>query len=730
MKIAIWTYTKWAFGQVHRAIAKYSKHQVNLIDWGIRWRADTFKDYDLIHIPTLENYHTFIRGYPNLKHKACCSIRGKAELWNYDPFSWTRHTTSAEIIDTGILPGGVVSFINETPKIACINKELIDLIQCQTNASVASVQIGVDKDIFWKPISKDSNRLRVICPTARADVFKSEHCYNVKRWNLVLEIEKQLPNVDFVFYEKRLSIDDIANFYAQGDIILCLSHSEGNPLGPMEAAMGGVLPIVTPVGCMPEVFKNGHDAFILHALDDASVVEECVARIKELDTNRERLRQMRIEAQNTIVGTRSWEQVIGSWDSFFGAVDTPVVAEPSFPGFDVQKKFRFHLLGLSHLPTSRKYNACAFTQKNVKLAKMLVEAGHEVFLYGAKTTDGPQPVCTEFVPTHTVADIANDYGDGDSNFEIGYDWKSSEFRHDINASKKPSTIKYYENCISEINKRKRPDDFLLITQGRYQEPIDKGVNLKLTCEPGIGYRGSYCKYRAFESSYIQNFTYGSQHPFKSINGNYWDRVIPNYFDSEDVEFGEGLGGYYLYIGRMISRKGVTTAVKTCNHLGIKLLLVGQGGHVDDNHVFHGDDFNLQPGTWEYFGYADFESRKKLFANAIATFVPTIYLEPFAGTHIESMLSGTPVITTDFGVFPGTVINGVNGYRCHVLQDFVDAAIKCRSLDRSVVRATAQPYLCENVIKDYNKWFSELHNLYESMDDPKKLAWHRLGPNNE
>lgn len=391
---------------------------------------------------------------------------------------------------------------------------------------------------------------------------------------------------------------------------------------------------------------------------------------------------------------------------------------------------RFHLFGLAHLPTSKLYGGCAFTQKSVKLAKMLTEAGHEVFVYGCKSIVGPQPVCTEFVETHTVADIRADYGDGcgEGPFkeEIGYDWQDGQFRHDINTDRKPSTQKFAANAIVEICRRKRADDFLLVTQGFYQKDIADAVGLWLTVEPGIGYRGSWCQYRAFESAYIQNFTYGSEHPRQSINGSYWDRVIPNYFEEEDVLFGRGpRGGYYLYIGRMISRKGIQTAIRTCNEIGAKLILAGQGAKVLPDGTLKGEDFTEPPGSWEYIGYADWDSRKELFANAIATFVPTLYLEPFAGTHVESMLSGTPVITTDFGVFPETVQNGVNGFRCHMLKDFVHAAEMARETDPFTVRSTAERFLCKNVVHQYTKWFSELHQLYRSAHEPGVKAWSRL-----
>jgi len=71
------------------------------------------------------------------------------------------------------------------------------------------------------------------------------------------------------------------------------------------------------------------------------------------------------------------------------------------------RKFKFHFLGLVHLPCSPRYNACAYTQKNIKLAKMLSSLGHEVVYYGA---EGSDVACSRFVQTHTLRDLRQDYG--------------------------------------------------------------------------------------------------------------------------------------------------------------------------------------------------------------------------------------------------------------------------------------------------------------------------------
>lgn len=386
----------------------------------------------------------------------------------------------------------------------------------------------------------------------------------------------------------------------------------------------------------------------------------------------------------------------------------------------MKRKYRFHILGLVHLPTSEEYMSCAFTQKNVKLCKMLMNMGHEVYLYGSEGSTAP---CTKLIETHTLKDIRNAWGEGDNRFEIGYDWHTKQFKHDFNTERTLTTLKYYQNAITHINKIKNPDDFLVITQGTYQKLIDDGVKLYLTVESGIGYRGSYTQFRSWESSYIQNFTYGSENPRQSINGRYYDRVIPNYFDTKDFKFNSKKGDYFLFMGRLITRKGVFTAIKACQESGEKLVLAGQ----TSNEISIEDIKKLK--NVEFVGYADAKKRSDLMGKAIATFCPSTYLEPFCGVHAESMLCGTPVITTNFGAFTDYVIDGVNGYKCDTLNDFVKATKLVRKLDPKTVRQTAERFTLESVSKQYQKWWDDLYQLYLSSKDPLIKGWHYIEPNN-
>lgn len=400
---------------------------------------------------------------------------------------------------------------------------------------------------------------------------------------------------------------------------------------------------------------------------------------------------------------------------------------------DIDKQqFTFHLISLVHLPQHTKYNSCAFTQKNLKLAKMLTSLGHIVYFYGSEGSNVEQYVNSDrlhFVQTHTLSDIRKAWGDGDNRFEIGYDWTGTDFRHDFNTEKTAATKKFYANCISEIRKNSQPDHFLLLTMGAYHNPIADELKLFLRCEPGIGYRGSSPKnWRAFESSYIQNFTYGSANPFQSINGSYYDRVIPNYWDGKDFQFNPEPGKYLLYMGRMIKRKGIMTADLVSRATGIPLKIAGQGGIVLPNGTLEAttnSDISIPKGNWEYVGFADVEKRKELMSNALVTFVATEYLECFGGVNCESRLSGTPVLTTNFAVFPELIINGVDGYRCDTLDDFVWGTEQCKTIDRNIVRKRAERYLIDNVQWEFQKWFEDLYQVYLSTLGTGIKGWHHI-----
>lgn len=149
---------------------------------------------------------------------------------------------------------------------------------------------------------------------------------------------------------------------------------------------------------------------------------------------------------------------------------------------------------------------------------------------------------------------------------------------------------------------------------------------------------------------------------------------------------------------MISRKGVQIASDTCKELGVKLIMAGPGNEI--------------PEYGEYIGAVGPEERAKLMGGAIGFFAPTLYIEPFGNVVVEAQACGTPTITTDWGAFTETNINGLTGYRCRTLDEFCKAAEDVKNLNPAIISKRAVDLYSVDTIKyKYDEYFRRLETLW-------------------
>jgi glycosyltransferase involved in cell wall biosynthesis len=364
--------------------------------------------------------------------------------------------------------------------------------------------------------------------------------------------------------------------------------------------------------------------------------------------------------------------------------------------------FRFHVLGIPHAKTTREYSCEAFTQKVRVFCKMMTENNHTIYHYG---TEGSDPICTEHISVLSNETFEKVHGT--------YDYKKDGFiKTDQNNDAYREFIK---NAIIEINKRKQTHDFLICSYGHSHKPIADGVNI-ITVELGIGYMNSFAQHRIFESYEWMHYVYGTE---KKINTPHlYDAVIPNYYDLNDFVYKEEKEDYFFFIGRPTFLKGLDIAAKTVEHLGVKLIVAGQG------------EPPVKSKNIEFVGVVNIEERARLMSSAKATFVPTLYLEPFGSVVIESLLCGTPVISTDFGAFPSLIPHGKVGYRCRTLEQFIWAAKNIVNIKPSDCREWAvKNFSMERVRKMYEEYFSMVHYMwadekgwYRKDDARAELDW--------
>jgi glycosyltransferase involved in cell wall biosynthesis len=185
------------------------------------------------------------------------------------------------------------------------------------------------------------------------------------------------------------------------------------------------------------------------------------------------------------------------------------------------------------------------------------------------------------------------------------------------------------------------------------------------------------------------------------NGNNYEWVIPNYFDIDEWEPSYEKGTYIAFLGRICSDKGMNTIKEIANHTKYKIILHGQGDHLPWRHP------NI-----EYRGPITGKERSDFLRNAVACLMPTVFVEPFGGSGVEAMLCGTPLIAVDYGAFTETIIDGVTGFRCHTLKDWLDAIEKAENLDRQTVsEITRKRYNLSVCGKQYDRVFKDVQKLY-------------------
>ena len=276
--------------------------------------------------------------------------------------------------------------------------------------------------------------------------------------------------------------------------------------------------------------------------------------------------------------------------------------------------------------------------------------------------------------------------------------KKTDFHGDEAYVGSPAHTLFEQKLIAELGSRLQPHDIICHPFGHAHQALMGLFPNNQHVETGIGYPTLMpTSFRIFESFGWMHYHQGKE----DRNGANYEWVIPNYFDIDEWEPKYEVGNYIAFLGRICSVKGMDTVLEIARRSPYPVKIAGQG----------------DPSPWahpniEYVGPLVGTERSDFLRNARCAIMPTQFTEPFGGSGVEAMLCGTPLIAVDYGAFTETIADGVTGFRCHSLEEWMDAIENCGSLDRQVVSEVARhKYSLEACAVKYDRVFSTLGNLY-------------------
>jgi glycosyltransferase involved in cell wall biosynthesis len=140
---------------------------------------------------------------------------------------------------------------------------------------------------------------------------------------------------------------------------------------------------------------------------------------------------------------------------------------------------------------------------------------------------------------------------------------------------------------------------------------------------------------------------------------------------------------------MNAAKGVRTAIEVARQAGVPLRIAAKMNEPAEQAYFAAEIKPLLGSTVEFLGELNAAEKFELLGGAMALLNPIAWDEPFGMVMIESLATGTPVVTTPRGSAPEIVTDGVTGFVRRSTPSLADALLDSQSLNRMECRAVTQ-----------------------------------------
>lgn len=186
------------------------------------------------------------------------------------------------------------------------------------------------------------------------------------------------------------------------------------------------------------------------------------------------------------------------------------------------------------------------------------------------------------------------------------------------------------------------------------------------------------------------------------------QVIYNAVDLNYYKLNKNKKDYLIWIGRIDYNKGLDQAIKIAIKLKQKLYFAGP---IEDEYLYNTKIKKYIDGkNIKYLGIINEKQKNKYLGEAKAMFFPIRGVEAFGRVAVESLATGTPVITYKKGGLPEIVINNKTGFivKENNLKDIKTAINNLPKISHKYCRQFIEDnFTLEKKINEYEKLYKKI-----------------------
>ncbi|KAK5046539.1 hypothetical protein LTR84_008342 [Exophiala bonariae] len=179
--------------------------------------------------------------------------------------------------------------------------------------------------------------------------------------------------------------------------------------------------------------------------------------------------------------------------------------------------------------------------------------------------------------------------------------------------------------------------------------------------------------------------------------------------------------YLAFLGRIAPEKGITSAVRISQGVGLKLKVAAKLDNI--NQAFYEKEVKPLFATSEvdFIGEISEAEKSPFLSAAIALVFPICWLEPFGLVMIEAMACGCPVVAFRVGSVSEIVDHGVTGFVVDTEEEAIDALRQIKRLDRTRIRQRFEERFTSSIMaKKYVDVYERAIKQANALQEAKAL----------